>query len=339
MKSFLLFVVLLTPAFGQWRPTLLSGVGVPTMNCSVSQQFFQTNATAGANLWLCTATNVWTQISVSAGYDGGATGAVVVNNSAVPPTVDVDTAVVPLLAGGNAWAGTNSWTPTTNQAITAVGDAVLCNGNVVQVTPNASLTLTSTPTIANATANGTICIVTNLSTTYSLTLQDGATLSGSNLRLSGGASHVLLPLGSLMLEYNSTVGDWVQVGGPGRRVVQLGGYEVGAENAAAALVTADLTNHAFIVNDANAKTLVEASCISDAGDQEVTVKISSTTLFSIHCVGPGTYSASTTDGSTGYIIAASMSSTAVGVHTQLDLSGTANTTTKDVKLHVYATVN
>lgn len=38
-------------------------------------------------------------------------------------------------------------------------------------------------------------------------------------------------------------------------------------------------------------------------------------------------------------ISASMGSTAVGAHTQLDLSGTANTTTKDVKLHAYGTVN
>ena len=71
----------------------------------------------------------------------------------------------------------------------------------------------------------------------------------------------------------------------------------------------------------------------------MTVKIGGTTLFTITCVAPGSYSASTTDGSTGYIIAASMGSTAVGAHTQLDLSGTANTTTKDVKLHAYGSVN
>ena len=116
-------------------------------------------------------------------------------------------------------------------------------------------------------------------------------------------------------------------------------YEVGAESAAAAFTTADLTAHAIHVNDANAKTLVEASCISDAGSQQVTVKVGSTTLFSITCVAPGSYSRSTTDGSAGYIIAASMGSTAVSSGAQLDLSGTANGTTKDVKLHAYGTVN
>jgi hypothetical protein len=123
------------------------------------------------------------------------------------------------------------------------------------------------------------------------------------------------------------------------KTVAIGSYEVGSENASSAFATADLTAHGFKINDVNPKTLTEASCISDAGSQAVTVKIGATTLFSITCVAPGSYSASTTDGSTGYIIAASMGSTAIAAHAMLDLSGTANGTTKDVKLHVYGTVN
>ena len=123
------------------------------------------------------------------------------------------------------------------------------------------------------------------------------------------------------------------------RTVKVIAYEVGAENATAALVTADFTSHAIGVNDGNAKTLTEASCISDAGSQSVTVKVGATTLFSITCAAPGAYSRGTTDGSTGYIVAASMGSTAVAAGAQLDLSGTANGTTKDVKLHAYGTVN
>lgn len=119
------------------------------------------------------------------------------------------------------------------------------------------------------------------------------------------------------------------------RAVKFAGYEVGAENAAAALVTADLTSHAFAVNNGTSRVLTEASCISDAGSQAVTVKIGSTTLFSITCRAPGDYSRSTTDGTTGYIIAASMTSTSVAAGAMLDLSGTANTTTKGIKLHIY----
>ena len=141
----------------------------------------------------------------------------------------------------------------------------------------------------------------------------------------GAAEGCTVPAGTYSLPSKNTV-------------TKVIAYEVGTEDGDA-LTTTNLTNHAIEVNDANAKTLVEASCISDAGSQAVTVNIGGTTLFSITCVGPGTYSASTTNGSTGYIIAASMGSTAVGAHTQLDLSGTANTTTKDVKLHVYGTVN
>jgi len=121
--------------------------------------------------------------------------------------------------------------------------------------------------------------------------------------------------------------------------VKVGGFMVGAENAAAALATADLTNHAFIINDANAKTMTEASCVSDAGSQAVTVKIGSTTEFSITCVAPVSYSRSTTDGSTGYIVAASMTTPGIAAGAMLDLSGTANTTTKSVVIHLYGTVN
>jgi hypothetical protein len=122
-------------------------------------------------------------------------------------------------------------------------------------------------------------------------------------------------------------------------IVKVAGYEVGGENAAAALVTADLTNHAFAVNDASAKVLTEASCVSDAGDQTVVVKVSSTTKLTIHCVAPASYSRSTTDGTTGYLNAAHITDTAIAVGAMLDLSGTANTTTKDLKLHIYGKVN
>jgi hypothetical protein len=121
--------------------------------------------------------------------------------------------------------------------------------------------------------------------------------------------------------------------------VELGAYEVGAEDSSSALTTTNLTNHAFLINDANAKTLTEASCISDAGSQAVTVKIGSTTLFTINCVAPASYSRGTTNGTTGFINAAGMGSTAVTAGAMLDSSGTANTTTKDIKLHIYGTVN
>lgn len=117
--------------------------------------------------------------------------------------------------------------------------------------------------------------------------------------------------------------------------VKIGGYEVGSENASSALATGDLTSHSFIINDANPKTLSEASCVADAGSQTVTVSISGTAAFTITCVPFSSYSASATDGSSGYITAASMSTTTITGHARLDLSATANGTTKDIKLHLW----
>lgn len=123
------------------------------------------------------------------------------------------------------------------------------------------------------------------------------------------------------------------------RSVRLGGYEVGSEHAAAPLSNSDLMNHAFFINDGFPKTLTQAHCISDAGSQAVTVAIGGTAIFSITCVPPATYSQAVTDGTTGYLLAASMTSTAVAAGAVLDMTGTANGTTRDVKLHLYGTVN
>jgi len=38
-----------------------SGAVLPA-SCGVGEQFFKTDATAGQNLYLCTATNTWTQL-------------------------------------------------------------------------------------------------------------------------------------------------------------------------------------------------------------------------------------------------------------------------------------
>jgi hypothetical protein len=118
-------------------------------------------------------------------------------------------------------------------------------------------------------------------------------------------------------------------------VTRLGGYEIGSENASSPIATADLTSHSFVINTGAPKKLTEASCTTDAGSQTVTVKIGVTTLFSITCVPFSGYSASVSDGTTGYLSASSMNSTEVAAHAQLDLSGTANGATRNLKLYIY----
>ena len=64
-------------AFGLWwsalgqmeegRTIMLKGSGAPTANCTVGERYFRTDATAGQNLYLCTATNTWTQVTGSGG--------------------------------------------------------------------------------------------------------------------------------------------------------------------------------------------------------------------------------------------------------------------------------
>jgi hypothetical protein len=135
---------------------------------------------------------------------------------------------------------------------------------------------------------------------------------------------------------NSTTKDIkLQIWGASGPPVELVGYEAGAENASAALVTGDLTAHSIFVNDTATKAITEASCVTDAGSQTVVVKIGATTMFSIVCTPYGTYSRTTTDGTTGYMIATSMTNTAIAAGAQFDLSGTANSTTKDIKLHIW----
>jgi hypothetical protein len=159
-----------------------AGTTLPA-TCAVGEIFYKTDATPGSNLYGCTATNVWT------GQGGGGGGDA-------------------YLANTQSWAGKNSWTPTANQALTAAGNAILCDGNVVQVTPASDLVLTSAPTIAAGTS-GHVCTIVNLSAAYSVTLQDATALAGSGLRLSG-SSATIPRRGALTLIYSASVAAWVQ---------------------------------------------------------------------------------------------------------------------------------
>ena len=124
------------------------------------------------------------------------------------------------------------------------------------------------------------------------------------------------------------------------KTVRVLGYEVMGSGTAGVLQAADFTgSFAAAINNADAKTLTEASCISDTGDQTIVVSVGGSARFTIHCVVAGSYSRSTTDGSTGYIIAASMTNTAVAAGAVLDVTGTANGSTKDLKVFAYGTVN
>ena len=107
-------------------------------------------------------------------------------------------------------AATTVFTPSTAQNITAVGTAILANATVVQLTADASYTLTSAPTVADG-QDGQILIIINVDTVDVITIQDQGTLALSNLRLTA-ATVAIGPRDSVILMYNATVSAWVQIG-------------------------------------------------------------------------------------------------------------------------------
>ncbi len=56
-----------------YQDNIPRGTSIPTY-CTVGDEFFKTDATAGANLYLCTSANTWTQLTGSGGTPGGAAG-------------------------------------------------------------------------------------------------------------------------------------------------------------------------------------------------------------------------------------------------------------------------
>lgn len=132
------------------------------------------------------------------------------------------------------------------------------------------------------------------------------------------------------------------IGGDGQSVIvnynltkKIGGPYSPGTGTSGVLVDADLTWTGFFINDANAKSMTEASCYSDTGSQNITVKVGSTTAFTMTCVAQGSYIADGL-GTHGHIDAAHMTSNVIASNADLNQSGTANGTTHWVQLHVYA---
>lgn len=105
--------------------------------------------------------------------------------------------------------------PPTTQSITAVSNTIAVTGGMyIPVSPTSSLTLTSTPTIANGvTSYYQVARIINVSATNSLTLQHGTGAGTSNLSLIGGTSKTLAPGQMIDLLWISTTGYqyWKQV--------------------------------------------------------------------------------------------------------------------------------
>ncbi len=124
------------------------------------------------------------------------------------------------------------------------------------------------------------------------------------------------------------------------KTVRVLGYELPGTGTAGVLQAADFTAaFAAAINNADAKTLTEASCISDTGSQTITVSVGGVTRFTITCVSAAAYAArTTTDGSEGFR-STGFANAAIAANAVLNVTGTANGTTTDLKVFAYGTVN
>ena len=135
----------------------------------------------------------------------GTSGRVTASTAGSAVTLDTG-ANIPTLDGDNAFAGIISNTPSAAQTIDAAGDAILANATVVRIDPDASYTLTSTPTIADGATDGQRLEVYNIDTTYAVTLQSGSTY---NLCLSAPLVPIRATKG-IALRWLSTQSCWYQ---------------------------------------------------------------------------------------------------------------------------------
>lgn len=119
-----LVVVILTAlsVFAQTKdasPRTLANDATLPATCTVGQIFFDNDATAGQNVYGCTATNTWTLQAGGGGttYTAGPSGALSISGS----TIDVDTAYIPGKTTSNTWTGVNDFSGATRTAPMKVG--------------------------------------------------------------------------------------------------------------------------------------------------------------------------------------------------------------------------
>jgi hypothetical protein len=131
-------------------------------------------------------------------------------SGALPTLIGVD---IEALSRGGTNIGLRNASTTVNtpllKTITATTDTIPATATRIRLnnTSGSSKTLASTPTIADG-QPGQILRIRNTSAN-DVVLQDQGTLAGSNLRL-GAATRTLSQRDGIILEYDDTIGDWVE---------------------------------------------------------------------------------------------------------------------------------
>lgn len=131
----------------------------------------------------------------------GSSGNVLTSNGSSWTSAAIATAA-PALNGSSA-------TPQSVSAVTGISLSGITYSNFVWVVGNGgAVTVTATPSITACTADGQVLHVVGTSNTNTVTLQDNAGLSGSNLQLNGTWVGGLYS--TLTLECNITLGMWIE---------------------------------------------------------------------------------------------------------------------------------
>ncbi len=105
--------------------------------------------------------------------------------------------------------GTKVSTPSATQAITAVGNTILANAELVVLNPDGDYTMISTPTIADGTTGQSVYITCANAEANTITLQDETVLGGTNLRLKGDETEIT---GKTITQFVFDGTDWVEFG-------------------------------------------------------------------------------------------------------------------------------
>lgn len=163
------------------RSVMLKGTSLPA-SCVVGERFFKTDATAGENLYLCTSTDTWTQVS-------GGSGASYPTDLLCKVTVATNVATF-----GAGASGTNP-----------------CNFQGNRITAQGTLTITSTPAAGTyyfETAGGVI--YANLPGATTGLSASGITMSASTAGFTVGRAKIATITYTSGTDWDATVTDWRQ---------------------------------------------------------------------------------------------------------------------------------
>lgn len=218
------------------------GVGTsPPGTCSVGQLFFDSNATAGENLYGCTATNTWTQLGGSGTYTAG-TGLSLVNGEFAVDTDEIE-------SRANAQAGATRY----------------CSS----ATGNDTYTCTMTPTLTAYTTGMVITLNAGTANT------GAATLNIDSL----GAKSILKRDGSALVDSDIPANKPILIAYDGTQFVLVGAAASGDYSAGTglSLVGSEFSaNTAVLETRANAQAGASTYCASATGNDTYTCTMTPT---------------------------------------------------------------